>query len=350
VVSSSLPGTLEELLLGLHLALRPLPGLTLGATAYGALLRLPGPLGFQRSSRWPATGLLGAAGMHGRWAAGPLVLALEVARSFEGRPGDAGGGFGAVQRAAWSQGPHQLELALRAYDPHFASLHGRPTAASDLEEGQRARNELGARLSWRWRGRQAWSAWVRVDAWANPWPREGARPAWTPGLTAQARLDVRARPWLQATAFGAGGLRAGGCDAGASDEEAPAEPCATGRWKAGLRLELSPPAPTPGLALHAWVAGASSGGPWRTDLLVQAEGRWASPPGLELRLGGRGLLRGAGQGPPVEARLTGWLECRWSPLPGVALGLRYEVWGWLAGPAPSPNPEHRGLLDLTVAW
>jgi hypothetical protein len=104
------------------------------------------------------------------------------------------------------------------------------------------------------------------------------------------------------------------------------------------------------VVLHLWLARVASGGRWRTDGLAQVETPWTVREGLRLAAGARGLVAGLDDAASVEVRAVGWLEAGWSPGAGVTARLRYELWTWPLGPAPSPNPEHRGLLDLTVAW
>ena len=351
VVSASLPGALEEQLLGAHAQLRLPSSLTLGATAWGALLTLPGPLGFQPWSRWPAPGLVGAAGLHAAWTPGALALFAEAAYAAAARAGS--GDWGVVQRSVLALPAHQLELSLRWYGPRFATLHGRPVAAADLDEGQRARNELGARLGWQWKAASSWAAWARVDAWTNPAPVAGQRPAWAPGLELLGRLDFHGPGWVQATAFTEARhspVSPTACATSLDSWGLPAEGCAALRFKAGARVTLAPALWAPRVVLHAWLARVDPGSGWRTDGQAEAEARWTPGPGLELRGAVRALVRGLGDARPEEARLLGRLGVAWAPWPGTLLDARYEAWATLTRPAPEPNPEHRFGLDLTAAW
>lgn len=146
----------------------------IGITGYGAKSTFRKfdsyELDFQEWSRIPYGGPYGAIGVDGAYFIGKFGLFGEVARSFDSM-GREGGGFGFVQRTVFTPIKKQeLELTLRYYDRDFANPYTRATAAADEYEGQRARNEAGARL--RYHGRLPdWTLSGQVDFWF--WPQDG---------------------------------------------------------------------------------------------------------------------------------------------------------------------------------
>ncbi|MCB9561162.1 MAG: helix-hairpin-helix domain-containing protein [Kofleriaceae bacterium] len=156
----------------------------LGVTAYGARTSWlvddgtsgagdPFSLDFQEWSSRPVGGEFGAIGVSAAAGLGYLDLGAEVAYSFDSMkdgagPTAGGGGPGAVLRATLTRPKvSELEASLRYYDTDFVNPYGRPIAQPDELEGQRARDELGARL--RYTGKHGRVA-VRsgLDLWTNP--------------------------------------------------------------------------------------------------------------------------------------------------------------------------------------
>jgi hypothetical protein len=141
-----------------------------GATAYGATVDWlvdsfqALDLDFQEWASRPSGGAFGAAGVTAGIGVSRFDLALEAAHSFDSMQ-DGGGGPAALVRATWTEPRvRELEASLRFYDTAFVNPYGRPIAASDEYEGQRARDEVGGRL--RYLGRHGKLA-VRagLDAW-----------------------------------------------------------------------------------------------------------------------------------------------------------------------------------------
>jgi len=108
-------------------------------------------LDFQEWSSRPSGGSFGAVGLNTSVSSGNYDLGAEVTHSFDAMRGadgpvDGGGGPAAVVRGTYTTPKKQeLELSVRYFDVDFVNPYGRPIAAGDEFEGQRARNELGTR-------------------------------------------------------------------------------------------------------------------------------------------------------------------------------------------------------------
>ncbi len=126
----------------------------LGVTAYGATDSwIPSgiDLDFQEWSSRPGGGTFGAVGLNSSFSFLDYDLGFEVAHSFDkmsdtAGPVDGGGGPAAVIRGTYTTPKKQeLEVSLRYFSVDFVNPYARPIAAGDEFEGQRARNEVGAR-------------------------------------------------------------------------------------------------------------------------------------------------------------------------------------------------------------
>lgn len=175
-----------------------------GATGYGTTIKwLTGgkDYDFQEWARTPFGGPFGAVGLNAAWGHRWSDLGVEVTRSFDSMaratgvdPGDSkgGGGFAAIVRHTATFGRHEIETIARYYDTEYANPYARPLASPDVYEGQRARDEAGARI--RYTGRPSKKSSVRayVNAWVSPSTK-------APGMHAYARGDYAfTRWWLPA--------------------------------------------------------------------------------------------------------------------------------------------------------
>jgi hypothetical protein len=172
----------------------------IGATGYGTSIKwLTGgkDYDFQEWARTPFGGPFGAVGLNGAWGHRWSDLGVEVTRSFDSmakatgvNPGDSkgGGGFAAIIRHTATFGRHEIETILRYYDTEFANPYARPLASPDQYEGQRARDEAGARI--RYTGRPNRFSHVRayVNAFVSPSTK-------APGMMAYLRGDYLVRRW-----------------------------------------------------------------------------------------------------------------------------------------------------------
>lgn len=198
---STLPDMYRETLVGGHAAYFIDARNYVGVTGYGAKdtwLVDDGAggedlsLDFQEWSSRPAGGSFGAAGVTAAIGKGWVDVGAEVTHSFDAMDVSAdgavvtgGGGPAAVVRAVLhSAHKREIEVSARYYDTDFVNPHGRPIAAPDELEGQRARDEAGVR--------------VRYTATHGVVSLRGGLDAWTtlsddiPKAEAYLRADVKA--------------------------------------------------------------------------------------------------------------------------------------------------------------
>lgn len=171
-----------------------------GVTGYGTDISWQTggrPLGFQEWARTPFGGPFGAVGVNASWGKRWSDLGIEVTRSFDSMRGASGsdatdarggGGYGAVLRHTAAWGRHEIETVARYYDRNFANPYARPLAGNDVYEGQRARDEAGARV--RYTGRPHKKTIVR--AYVNFWVTPSTR---TPQIHVLARVEHQVTRW-----------------------------------------------------------------------------------------------------------------------------------------------------------
>lgn len=194
LVFSSVNNLYNELIGGGHVTYYASERHRLGITAYGATTFFNGAplkLDFQDWAATPFGGPFGAVGIDGKSTVGNFDFFLEVTRSFDST--GAGGGFGVLQRTQFDYRKQSLELALRYYDNTFDNPYARPISAPDELEGLRARNEVGARLTYSAKLGD-FKLLARVDGWVLPYtdPRKG--PAGMANLYGTVRLGFRRFP------------------------------------------------------------------------------------------------------------------------------------------------------------
>src|SRR5690606_3872056 len=85
-------------------------------------------------------------------------------------------------------GRHEVETIVRYYDTEYANPYARPLASPDVYEGQRARDEAGARLRYTGRPSKKYNLRASVNAWVSPSTR-------APGMHAYARGDYAVTRW-----------------------------------------------------------------------------------------------------------------------------------------------------------
>jgi hypothetical protein len=180
---STLPNMFGEALVGGNATYFASRRNYVGITAYGAKTKwlvddAPGgeddlALDFQEWAARPIGGDFGAVGVSSAIGVQRYDFAAEVAHSFDSMPDGAGpssggGGPAVLVRATYTEPKHhELEISGRYYDIDFVNPYGRPIAAPDEEEGQRARDELGGRV--RFTGRFGdLGLRTGVDLWTNP--------------------------------------------------------------------------------------------------------------------------------------------------------------------------------------
>lgn len=330
---STLPGVYDELLAGGNLWLKLSPTVRTGLTGYWAAPRwrvAEARLDFQEWSRYPFGGPFGAVGLDTAVQLGKVELAVEGARSFDAITG-GGGGFGLLQRLTAGSKSQELEFSLRYYERGFANPYARPIAGPDLFEGNRARNEAGARLHYLGRPNEQWALRAMVDLWL--WPQEG-RASGTRGrssLYSSLRADFAGFRRLELGAwvdYRDKDLRQGGrgqCYESSSEENELGEPLPCSgqliRLAGKARLNLSPVA----LSLqyqHELLDDPRYPSRFRQDQVVWGEVSYRPVDGLRLRARSRYLDEALDSDLHLERSLWTYLDASWAASRRLALHLR----------------------------
>jgi len=152
-----------------------------GLTGYGAGIdwRLEGAnLDFQETARTPYGGPYGAFGADAAWGRDWADIFLEVGGTVTSQPSvietddrDAEVGIGAILRHVASWKVHEIEVVGRFYGQSFNNPYGRPIAAADQFEGQRARDEAGGRIRYTARLLDRIDLRSSLDVWTQPFAK-----------------------------------------------------------------------------------------------------------------------------------------------------------------------------------
>lgn len=392
---STLPYLFNELAGGGHVDFKPNYRFRFGLTGYAAAplfdVVAPGTaapfngfpqLDFQEWSRYPNGGPFGAIGLDGQAVWNELNFHLEVARSFDRSVGNQGGGFAALQRTTWAPKGHEVELSFRYYDNHFLNPYARPFSGPDEESGQRARNELGARLRYFGRWSRDWEFKSRLDFWMLPFDSPRIGPAGMTNLFAVARLDFTGwkffepAVWVDMRNRNLASSTHGKCAPGTivipirvnSTEGGdillnPDQPfdCSGDFYRVAERLEFRPlPNRLLTIIQQGWLTWKDDiryKDRFRLDVQTWVEVRSEPVDWLDLRLRSRYLFQDVSDNTYLEQSLWTTAEAVWTPRKGTRLGFRYDLYVWLdrrrttwneldGVPARSPFPEHRLLVDL----
>lgn len=379
LVYSTLPYLFDELAGGGHITVKPSYRYTLGLTGYGAMPFFhaqPIELDFQEWSRYPNGGAFGAVGLNGHATFGPVNLFLEATRSFDHAIG-GGGGFGVEQRTTFSPKGHELEVSLRYYDDKFTNPYGRPIAAPDEVDGQRARNELGVRLRYYARFGKDWEFKTRNDFWLTPYATQSS-PAGVPNLYSLARVNFRGWRLFQPSAWfdlrnrNLTSNERASCDA--TDYRDPARQqdpylCNTDLYRVAARLEFNPHKSIliAAQAWFTWTDDSSSrfDNDFRRDLQLWGEVRWRPLEWLTLHLKTRYLDQDISDRTYGESNVWTYLDVTARLGRFVRIGVRYDLFVWVdqrpatigttdidgtVVGARFPNPENRLLLDVRAAF
>ena len=140
-----LPDVYTEALAGGNLTLFTDRRTHVGVTGYGSIVSWNVDeldLDFQGWSALPSGGAFGALGVDAAWGVGAVDVFAEATRSFD----RAGGGYAGLLRSTATFGQQALEVSVRYYDSAFANPYAGPISAADEFEGNRARDEAGARV------------------------------------------------------------------------------------------------------------------------------------------------------------------------------------------------------------
>lgn len=380
---ATLPGFFDELAAGGHVDFKPSYALRFGITGYGAVPFFntvpPGSAvqpDFQDTSRYPNGGGYGAVGVDAQAVVGPVNLHLEVTRSFDRAINNQGGGFGAVQRTTFAPKGHELELVLRYYDNRFLNPYARPFSGPDEDAGQRARNELGARLRYFGKFSRDWQFRATADFWTLPFAGRGGR-AGTANLILLSRVDFTGfkgfKPslWFRLSDRNLAVSQRGVCSqtqvvSGMPmffntpddfDGEVTFFTCDS--YRIVQRVDVRPWAKRLTFteqASFAWRDDLSSAyrEKFRNDVQVWLEVQSQPVDFVSLRL--RSRLRAEGIDSPTtyEDSLWTFFEAAWLPFKGTRLAARYDLMLWLDSRASTlrrmPSPEHRFLVDLRTSF
>src|SRR5262249_52240349 len=112
----------------------------------------------------------GAIGAHATYGRRWLDLGAELTRTFDAMrpaPGElahGGGGTGAIATATATLPAQVIEASRRWYGVDFDNPYAKPIDERDVFEGQRARDEAGARVRWSMR-RGATQVHAQLDVW-----------------------------------------------------------------------------------------------------------------------------------------------------------------------------------------
>lgn len=333
-----------------------------GVTGYGAApqWRIQGAsIDFQEWARYPWNGPFGAVGAFGSTKVGAFNLFAEGARSFDQLPG-GGGGFGAIQRTVWSQKKHEAELSLRYFDRYFVNPYGGAFAAADKYEGQRARNEAGARLRYFNGMTKDWRFRASADVWTLPTDANG------PGTQGQTSYDLRSRfdfvgfEWGTLSAWGVHGNKdldragPGECyEYQVVEGEGDDTLCGGESYRVYGKAVVHPFGKRYRVGLsygHKLVSDPRLAPEMRQDSATTLEVFALPTETIRVRARLRYLIEDLKDDAYLERSLWPWIEVSYRPARQMALKLRYDVYAYLDERQSTrdrqPNPEHRFRFEL----
>lgn len=376
LVYSTLNYTFDELAGGGHVSFKPNYRFTLGVTGYGAMpffRQSPLELDFQEYSRYPTGGAFGALGIDGQASYKGFNFFIEAAHNFDNRMSTGGrGGWGVEQRTTYSPKNQEFELSLRLYDPGFGTPYSRPIAGPDMQDGQRARNEAGARFRWLARPSKDWQIGLRANFWLNPWNVEQVNaagtqvllPAGVPNLFVQSRVDFTGwtffepAVWVEMRNRNLPYSEHGTCDS-ETIVYTQGQPvtCGGDLYRVSARVDVKPfRRYLQGMvqASYVWRDDVRYRDRFRNDVQLWAELRSQPVDFLMFRVRGRYLDQSVDDPTYLETNVWGFFEGSWLLGKGTRVSLRYDLFFWLDQRASTanrvPNPEHRFQLDVRAAF
>ncbi|MBX7113327.1 MAG: helix-hairpin-helix domain-containing protein [Myxococcaceae bacterium] len=361
VIFATLPNLYNELIGGGHVTFDANERLRLGVTAYGAanfFYGAPLKLDFQDWAATPYGGPFGAVGIDGKFTAGHFDFYLEGARSFDST--GKGGGFAVLQRTEFDYRKHSVELALRYYDNTYDNPYARPISAPDQVEGLRARNELGARLTYQGRFGD-WNFTSRADGWVLPYadPKQG--PAGMANLYFTTALELRRWPVFEPAVWGEMRNRNlassvhGTCASGTIIyvENGDVFACSGDLYRATASLTLRPLGRRLNVIMQGsltWKDDVRYKTDFRRDVRAFIELRSQVNDTLSLRLKSRYLNEDIVDNTYLEQSLWSFFEVGAALHRALKVTARYDLYAFLDKRAATltrkPNPEHRLYLNL----
>lgn len=199
---SSLPAAFLEKVVGGNVAYFADRRNSVGATIYAATesdLVAGVDLDFQEWSHFLTGRTFGAAGLNASFGRGAYDVFAEAAYSYDKLPESGGllspgGGPAAIVRLTRTEKREELEATLRYYATDYANPFARPISQGDELDGQRARDELGARIRY-YRGGRPLAFRASLDVWVPPSTLQAGQSA-QPKLDGYVRGDWRTGPRL----------------------------------------------------------------------------------------------------------------------------------------------------------
>lgn len=360
----TLPEMYDEALGGANLSWFASRRAHVGITGYGAapVWRVGGAdLDFQEWSATPFGGPFGAIGADAAWGRKWSDVFVEVARSFDSMPqselGPGGGGFAGLVRHTSTWDTHEIEVAARYYDAAYANPYARPIAAPDEFEGNRARDEAGARVRYNGLIADRVSFRALADVWAQPRERQ-------PKLRGYLRADVQTVEWLTPGFWFdyqnrdlRNFARTNCYEVSVEfDENGEPIPCGGERMQFTPRVTLAPHRRVQITAQyrHGLVDDPAYDGRFRQDAaatLIVNTNPWRS---LRLRLRSRYRFEDISDNTRLEQNLWSYLEASYRFAGWFSTRLRYDLVVWLddrtATQTRSPSPEHWLRLTLEARF
>lgn len=368
LVFSTLNQAFDELTGGGHVTFKPSYRVSLGVTGYASLplfRQEPLQLDFQEQSRYPGGGAFGAIGVDAHTSFQAFNFFLEATHNFDRRPGtDGRGGWGAEQRTTFSPKGHELELSVRFYDTGFGTPYSRPIAGPDLLDGQRARNETGARFRWAAKWSKDWETRLTANFWVNPFVDKNSPQAGVPNLYVTARVDFNGwkffQPalWVDMRNRNLPYSEHGVCSSGTIIlTEDGIVTCGGDNYRLAMRIDSRPLRKLLQATLQAtfsWRDDVKYKDKFRNDLTVWAEVKTQPVDFLQFRVRARYLNQDLADPTYLEENIWSFVEGAWIINKGARLALRYDLVFWLDQRASTasrfPNPEHRFQLDARFGF
>jgi hypothetical protein len=347
---ATVPDVFREALAGAHVSASRDARTRIGATAYAARtigLIAGADLGYQEWANRPGAsgdgfGALGIDAAYGqRW----LDLGAEVTRTF----GPVRPGTGAIATATASLPRDVIEASLRWYGVDFVNPYAKPIDERDVFEGQRARDEAGARVRWAAR-RGATQLHAQLDVWERPAERITRTDDFV-------RIDhaidapIGWGLWLsyEDRALGAAGR-------GACFDAVAGETCAGKRVTTTARLHLNPSdaVHVTVQATHRVLDDPRHPTGFRHDVMAWALAAWRASDRVRVHARARLLWQDVTTPAYLERSLWGYADVTMRLTDRDAVRVRADVYAWLDSRASTlarqPNPELWLWLEYVAAW
>lgn len=328
------------------------------------------------ASRPFGRGPYGAVGLDASYGHDWLDLFLEVTRTFDSQETDdgvGGGGFGTIARGTATWDRNEVELVLRYYGRDFANPYGRPIAAPDQFDGNRARDEIGGRVRFTGLIGDSFRLRASADVWTQPTRRQPKMQAFVRG-DYQVSEALNLGLWLEyqnndLTSFrdhaqfgpdddmdGEPDVLGRTCFSGTVDNDDNGEPVQCG----GEQIEITPRI---GIRFsrrysltvqyqHQILDDGTSryNGSYRQDASAFAIFRANPVDPLRFVARVRYLNEGLGNADYLEQSLWYYVSGAYRFDSGLTFTLRYDVYHYLDDrdntAARTPNPEHWARLEL----